>query len=480
MNGVADLPDTSKNRSVPGSRLIALIVACALFMESLDSTVLATALPAVARSLHEDPLHLSLAISSYLVSIAVFIPLSGWMAERFGARLIFRSAIVVFTLGSALCGLSESILQLVGARVLQGLGGAMMVPVGRLVILRKVPKSDLVAAMAWVSIPALVAPIVGPVVGGFIATYSSWRWIFFINVPIGIAGYWLATRYIEETAKETPPPLDFIGWFIVGIGLASFVFGLENLGKGLLPASTVLTWIAFGVLLTVAYAWRSRTAEHPILDLSLLGIPTLGASITGGALFRIGVGAYTIAMPLMLQEGFGLTPLRSGLLTFAGATGALMMRTMATRLVRWFGFRSLLVANTVLSTVLILACGFLQPSTPHLLILSLVLVLGFSRSMQFTCINTMGFADVTPEQMSQASSLSGTAQQLSLSVGVGIAAQILNTSQWLRGADHLAPIDFSVTFWVVGLTAATSGLIFARLAADAGSSVSGHSRPAPT
>ncbi len=449
-------------------------------MESLDSTVLATALPAVARSMHEDPLHLSLAISSYLVSIAVFIPLSGWLAERFGARLIFRSAIVVFTLGSALCGLSESILQLVGARVLQGLGGAMMVPVGRLVILRKVPKSDLVAAMAWVSIPALVAPIVGPVVGGFIATYSSWRWIFFINVPIGIAGYWLATRFIEETETETPPPLDFVGWFILGIGLASFVFGLENLGKGLLPTSTVLTWIGFGILLTVAYAWRARSAEHPILDLLLFNIPTLGASITGGALFRIGVGAYTIAMPLMLQEGFGLTPLRSGLLTFAGATGALVMRTMATRLVRWFGFRSLLVANTVISTILILACGFLQPSTPHVLILGLVLVLGFSRSMQFTCINTMGFADVTPEQMSQASSLTGTVQQLSLSVGVGVAAQVLNTSLWLRGADHLAPIDFSVTFWVVGLMAATSGLVFARLAADAGSSVSGHSKPAPT
>lgn len=443
-------------------------------MESLDSTVLATALPAVAHSMHEDPLHLSLAISSYLVSIAVFIPLSGWLAERFGARLIFRSAIVVFTIGSALCGLSESILQLVGARVLQGLGGAMMVPVGRLVILRKIPKNELVAAMTWVTIPALVAPIVGPVVGGFIATYSSWRWIFFINVPIGIFGYWLATRYITETEKEAPPPLDLVGWIILGVGLASFVFGLENLGKGLLPTSTVLTWIGFGILLSIAYTWRSRSSGAPIVDLSLMKIQTLGSSVTGGALFRIGVGAYTIAMPLMLQEGFGYTPLQSGLLTFAGATGAIVMRTMATRLVRWFGFRRLLVANTVVSTLLVLACGFLTPMTPQLFILGLVLVLGFSRSMQFTCINTMGFADVTPEQMSQATTLSGTAQQLSLSVGVAVAVQVLNTSQWLRHGDHLAPIDFSVTFWVVGLIAATSGFIFARLAADAGNSVSGH------
>jgi EmrB/QacA subfamily drug resistance transporter len=456
--------------------LIPLIVACALFMENLDTTVLATALPAVARSLNEDPLHLSLAISSYLVSLAVFIPLSGWVAERFGARLVFRSAIVVFTLGSALCGLSESIGQLVGARVLQGIGGAMMVPVGRLVILRKIPKSELVTAMAWVTIPALVAPIMGPVVGGFIATYSSWRWIFFINVPIGVFAYWLASRYIEETETEKPPPLDFFGWFIIGLGLASFVFGLENLGKGLLPTSTVLTWLGFGVVLVSAYVLRARSSPNPILDLSLLKIPTLGASISGGSLFRIGVGAYTIAMPLMLQEGFGLTPLRSGLLTFVGATGAIAMRAMASRLVRWFGFRTLLVANTVISTALILACGFLTPVTPHLMILGLVLVLGFSRSMQFTCIGTMGFADIAPPAMSQATSLTATAQQLSLSIGVGVAAQVLNTSMWLRHAEHLQPIDFSVTFWVVGLVAATSGLIFARLAADAGSSVSGYSK----
>jgi hypothetical protein len=309
-------------------------------------------------------------------------------------------------------------------------------------------------------------------VGGFIATYSSWRWIFFINVPIGILGYLLATRHIEDTERERPPPLDFFGWFIVGLGLASFVFGLESLGKGLMPTSTVRTWLGFGVVLASAYVLRARSAPNAILDLSLLRIPTLGGSITGGSLFRVGVGAYTLAMPLMLQVGFGLSPLRSGLLTFVGATGAIAMRVMASR------FRSLLVANTAITTVLLVACGFLRPATPHLLILGLVLLLGFFRSLQFTCIGTMGFADVTTAQMSQATSLTGTAQQLSLSVGVGIAAQLLQASQWLRGAEHLEPIDFSVTFWVVAMIAATSGLIFGRLAADAGSSVSGHSKPA--
>jgi EmrB/QacA subfamily drug resistance transporter len=447
--------------------VVPLIVACALFMESLDTSVLATVLPAVARSLREDPLHLSLAIS---------FPLSGWIAERFGARLIFRSAIVVFTLGSVLCGLSDTIGQLVGARVLQGLGGAMMVPVGRLVILRRIPKSELVTAMAYVTIPALVAPIVGPVVGGFIATYSSWRWIFFINVPIGMFGFWLATRYIREDERGAAPPLDFLGWVIIGIGLASLVFGLENLGKGLMPTAIVLSWLGLGLVLVSVYVVRARRAPHPILDLSLLRVPTLAASITGGSLFRIGVGAYTLAMPLMLQEGFGLTPLRSGLLTFVGAAGAITMRTMASRMVRHFGFRRLLLANTVLSTVLLLGCGLFTPSTPHLAILALILVLGFSRSLQFTCIGTMGFADIASPAMSQATSLSGTAQQLSLSMGVGAAAQLLHTSMWLRDAHHLKPVDFSVTFFGVALVAATSALVFRRLAPDAGSSVSGHPR----
>ena len=457
------------------ARLIPLIVASALFMENLDSTIIATALPAIARSLREDPLHLSLAISSYLLSLAVFIPVSGWMADRYGARRVFRNAIVVFVLGSVACAASQNIGELILARVAQGIGGAMMVPVGRLVLLRQVPKSELVAAMSYLTIPALMAPIFGPPLGGFIVTYVSWRWIFLINVPIGVLGYWLVTRFIRDHAgNATHHAFDLAGWMLLGLGLSGLVFGSENLGKHVLPPELPPFAVGLGIVLLVLYVLHARQDPAPIMRLGLLKVPTFRASVTGGSLFRIGVGSFSLLMPLMLQLGFGMSALGSGLITFSSAVGALLMKTMAQRITRRYGFRNLLVWNTLVSSLALIACGLLRPAVPSLLIILFLLITGFFRSLEFTCVNTLAFADVEEADMSQATSFSSTAQQLALSIGIGIASQTLNLSLAGRHATVLGLPDFTAAFCTVGLISLSAMLSFRRLAPDAGSSVSGH------
>lgn len=458
----------------PKRRIVPLIVACALFMENLDSTIVSTALPALARSLGEDPLHLSLAITSYLLSLAIFIPLSGWMADRYGARNVFRNAIAIFVLGSIGCALSEDIAGLVAARMLQGLGGAMMVPVGRLVLLREIPKRELVSALATVTMPALVAPLLGPPVGGFIVTYVSWRWIFLINVPIGVLGWWLVSRHIRHVPQEERPPLDLAGWWLLGGGLAGLVLGFESIGKHVIPDHAVLIALAGGVVLLGLYAWHSRDEAFPILDLSLLKLPTFRATVTGGTLFRIGVGAYTLLLPMMLQLGFGFSSLRSGLTTFAAAIGALGMKMIAERVTRRFGFRDLLVWNTAICSAVLFACGWITPGWPQVLMILFLVGAGFLRSLQFTCINALAFADVDSARMSRATSLSSTAQQLSLTMGVGIASQILNASLGWRHASVLAIADFKVAFTAISLISIASLLSFRTLARDAGQAVSGH------
>lgn len=456
------------------NRLVPLIVASALFMENLDSTIIATALPGIARSLGEDPLHLSLAITSYLLALSIFIPLSGWMADRYGSRRVFRNAILIFVVGSVCCAASQSIGQLVAARLLQGLGGAMMVPVGRLVLLREVPKSQLISAMAYLTIPALMAPLMGPPLGGLIVTYASWRWIFLINVPIGALGWWLVNRYIRDVREPDTAPLDLAGWMLLGGGVAGIVFGFESLGKNVLPAN--LPWLCLGVglLLLMLYLRHARTDEAPILRLSLLSIPTFRSAITGGTLFRIGVGSVSLLMPMMLQLGFGLSPLHSGLITFASAAGALMLKTISKRVTQRYGFRRLLVVNAIISSLALMLCGALRPETPYLVMIGFLFVAGFLRSLQFTCINAMAFADVPEPRMSQATSFSSTAQQLSLSMGVGIGSQLLNLSLALRHGQTLSTEDFTLAFCGIGLISMLSLISFRRLAPDAGDNVSGH------
>jgi EmrB/QacA subfamily drug resistance transporter len=461
--------------STPSRQIIVpLIVACALFMQNLDSTVIATALPAISQSMHEDPLRLNLAITSYLLSLAVFIPLSGWMADRFGARPVFCWAIAVFTLGSAGCGIAHNLSELVVARVVQGMGGAMMVPVGRLVLLRTVAKSDLVRALAFLSMPALIGPVIGPPLGGFIVTYSSWRWIFYINLPVGILGIVLGRLYIPDAREKEIGPLDFRGFVLAGLGLAGLTFGLEALGRSALPVMVIGGLIVGGAICATLYVLHARNASYPIIDLALMRIPTFSAAILGGSLFRIGIGALPFLLPLMLQIGFGMNALGSGLLTFASAAGAMTMRMTASPVIRLVGFRRVLIANSAISGLFMMSYGFIGPSTPHTVIFIALLIGGFFRSLQFTGVNTLAYADVPPALMSRATSLATMAQQLSVSFGVGLAALFLHLTVVLRGEPALSASDFPITFVAIGLVSLTSVLLFVPLVPEAGAEVSGH------
>lgn len=451
---------------------IPLMVACALFMENVDSTVINTALPAISRSLHENPLTLNMGITSYLFSLAVFVPISGWVADRFGARLVFQSAIAIFTLGSILCGFSQSLLDFVLARVFQGMGGAMMVPVGRLVILRNVSKAELVEAMSYVTIPALVGPIVGPPLGGFITTYFDWRWIFWINVPIGIVGSILAARLIRNVKEPALPPLDWRGLIMTGIGCSGLIFGFEFLGRGAFSVQLAIALIAIGAGAIAVYVRHAGRATHPLLNLSLLKVPTFRASIMGGFLFRMGIGAVPFLLPLMLQVGFGFSPLHSGLLTFVAAAGALAMKFTAPQVLRRFGFRPVLVWNSLLCGVLLGCYAFIRADSPALFIWSLLLISGFFRSLLFTSLNSVAYADVPLDRMSQATSFSSMAQQLSLSFGVGFGALVLHLVSLHEGA-KLVRTDFVVAFVTVAALSTLSVFSFRALPQDAGSELTG-------
>jgi EmrB/QacA subfamily drug resistance transporter len=463
---------------VSPARLLPLIVASALFMENMDATVIATSLPAMAVDLGTDPIVLKLAFTTYLLSLTVFIPISGWCADRFGAKHIFRAAIAVFVLGSIACGYSQSLGWLIAARALQGLGGAMMVPVGRLIILREVPKSQLVDALAWLTIPALIGPLVGPPIGGFITTYFDWRWIFWMNVPIGLLGVVVATRYLPEMPPEPVLPLDFRGFLLSAVGLSSLVFGFTIIGRDLLPIYGQFLLISFGAMFLALYVRHAATAKHPILDLKLLRIPTFRAGVEGGSFYRIGVGAIPFLMPLMFQLGFGLTAFQSGLLSCWAAAGAMAMKFSASTLLRRFGFRQLLIVNGVLTCVFMACYGLLSAATPFVLVSLLLLVGGFLRSLQFTALNALTYADIVRVNTSNATTFYSVAQQFSLSAGVAVAAFVLEAVQAWRGEGIIAADDFSIAFFIVAGIAAFSVFQFMRLDANAGSSVIDRRKPA--
>ena len=450
-------------------RLIPLIVATALFMENMDSTVIATSLPAIAVDIGTSPLTLKLAITSYLLSLAVFIPASGWTADRFGARMVFAVAIGVFMLGSIGCALSSSVTGFVIARIVQGMGGAMMTPVGRLVLLRSIDKSALVNAMAWVTVPALI----GPPLGGFITTFFSWHWIFLINIPIGLLGIFMALRHIDPIKSEDPERFDLYGLVLAGIGLGGIAFGLSVAGLNLLPWSVVGALVATGSISMTLYVMHARRTGSPVLDFSMLHLATLRASIIGGFLFRLGIGALPFLLPLLMQVGFGLTPFQSGLVTFASAVRAMGMKALAARIIRTFGFRNMMTINAIVSSFFLAACALFTAATPLLLIMIILVVGGFFRSLQFTAINTVAYAEVAPAQMSRATTLVSVNQQLAISAGVAIGAFSVESTMMLRHVTELTAGAFAPAFLVVAFISAISAWFFWQMPDDAGHEISG-------
>ena len=460
--------------------IVPLVVATALFMENTDSTILATALPVIAQDLGLDPISLKLAVTSYLVSLAILIPVSGWVADRVGASTTFRLALIVFMAASIGCASSRSLAEFVMWRALQGAGGAMMVPVGRMIVVRSVPKNDLVRALSFLAMPSLIGPMMGPPLGGFIVTYADWRWIFFVNIPIGILGIVLATLFIPDTKQETPP-LDVKGFILSALGLGGLVAGLAVSGRRIAPPEVAITLMSVGAISLYAYVRHAFRVEKPLLDLRLLKYRTFEAGILGGTLFRLGVGATAFLLPLMLQLGFGLDAFSSGLITFAGAIGAFAMKPLAQRFLHRFGFRRLLIANGLIASVLLIVNAFWTAATPGLVISFVLLVGGFSRSLQFTSLSAITYADLESRQIGAATGMATVAQQVSVSFGVAIGAMVLEASEWLGGRHTPAAADFSAAFIVVGLLSALTSLAMLRLPADAGDDIAGRGAipPAP-
>ena len=458
------------------SRRVALIVAVAFFMQLLDSTIISTSLPQMGQSFGVAAVAMSIGITAYMLTMAVFVPLSAWLADRFGARNIFLVAIALFTLASIACGFSQSLTEFVAARIVQGLGSALMTPVGRILVLRNAEKSELLNATALITWPALFAPVVGPVLGGFITTYLSWHWNFFINAPLGLAGLALVARFVPGDRESEAKPFDWPGFFLTSLGLAVMLYGLERLAHpedGLLPT---IASIGIGIVIGWFAVRHLLRTQHPLLDLSAFKVLTFAIStLAAGTVFRVAINATPFLLPLLFQVGFGLRPVDAGLLVLAYFLGNLGMKTVTTPTLRCFGFRTVMVVNGAIASLAIMACGVISPQTPLALTVALMLVAGLTRSMQFTALNTLAFADIGAPQRSSAATLSSMLQQMAMLFGVAIAAAILNLSQIVRGEAVPDLADFRITFVAIGLLGLAAAMRFLVLPANAGTEVSGHS-----
>jgi EmrB/QacA subfamily drug resistance transporter len=448
--------------------IVPAIIGSALLMQTLNATVIVNALPTMATAFGVEPLRLNLAITMYLLASAVFMPVSGWAADKFGAKRIFMAAMVLYALGSALCGFAQDLPQLIAARVVQGAAGAMMAPVGRLVLLRTTPKTELVGAMAVLTMPALLGPVFGPLLGGAIVTFADWRWIFFMNLPIAIAGVLLVRAYVPNVKEQQVSPIDFKGILLTGLGLAAVIFGFESLGRSVVP-SGVVAGLFIGGFLSLGLYWRhARENPHAIIDLSIFRVPTFQASVIGGGFMRVAMGANPFLLAMLLQVGFGLSAFAAGTMTFISAVGALAMKTTAPPILRRFGFRTVLLFNAVIVAASFAAYALFKPSTPHWLIMIVLAVGGFFRSLQFTSLNGMAFADIGQARMSRASTTSSMVQQLVQSIGIGLAAAMLQVLMTLKGQPTLTWDTVSPAFIILGAVTLVSTAWFVRLPKDAG------------
>jgi EmrB/QacA subfamily drug resistance transporter len=461
---------------LPKRNLLPWLVAAALFMESLDTTILNTAVPAISEALHVTPLSMKSVLASYTLSLAVFIPISGWMADRFGTRRVFAAAIGVFIIGSFLCGVSTNIRLLVLCRLLQGCGGAMMVPVGRLTLVRTFAKSELVRVMSFVSIPALLGPMLGPLAGGLIVRYLHWRVIFFLNIPIGMLGLLLVYLHLPDYREERTPPLDVVGLILFGSAIALLSYVLEVFGGHTLGILEVLGLLSISLALLAGYDIHARGISFPLLELSLFRIRTFRTAVSGSFFTRLGIGGVPFLLPLLYQVGLGFSPVQSGLLIMPQAIASMSMKIVMSRVLTRLGYRGVLLSNTFMIGILLLSFATIGLNTSISTIVVLAFLYGGFTSLQYTSMNTLAYADISEEQVSRGSSIASTSQQMSVSFGVAIAG--LATVFFLPAQDGANRTEFihgiHKAFFALGGFTVLSTIIFRRLRAGDGDNVSLH------
>jgi EmrB/QacA subfamily drug resistance transporter len=459
----------------PQARNVALVVAASFFIQILDGVIIVTALPQMAADFRVDTLQMSIGVTIYMLASAIFIPAAGWLSDRFGARRIFMAAMALFTLASLACGAAEDLTQFSIARFVQGIGGAILLPVGRVLVLRNATKAEIVPAIGLTVWPALFAPVLGPAIGGFFTTYVSWHWNFWVNIPLGIIGLLLTYRVIPADGDRIDRPFDWIGFLLSGVSLATLLYGFDTLANGAMEPLVAALLIAVGLMAgTLAVLWLRRSA-HPLLDLSPLRIKTFAAAeALAGAALRLSINATPFLLPLMFQVAFGLDPLQSGGLVMAYFLGNLCMKAITTPTLRRFGFRNILSVNGTLSGLFIAACGLLAPDTPYPLLIGILVVAGMTRSMQFTALATLAFADVEPEHRSSASTLSSMFQQITSVFGIALCIGLLGLAQLFHTGSPLGLLDFRFAFFAIGAITVAASLQLLTLQREAGAEVSGH------